>query len=77
MFILYDGTIHNHDTLRPVLNTICYKVNRHNNVIEPNYYILVNILVHKGKYDSYVLRSLKTGKTVFAKKIAVFNDDNK
>lgn len=69
-FNFYNGLIHNHENKRPQLNSICYKVSNDWKVNEKQEYILINILVHSGKYDSYVIKNQETGKITTVKKIA-------
>lgn len=68
---LYNGRIHNNDSIRPAIHSTCYKCNADYTYNEKQKYELVNILVHGGNYDSYVLRNIKTGKIVNSTRIAV------
>lgn len=70
-FKLYIGTKHNGDKKRPSLQSICYKVDNDYKPILKTTYVLENILVHSGKYDSYVIRNQETGKTSTVKMISV------
>lgn len=89
MFKLYDGTTMNHENLRPVLcnRYVFIPFNASNKTMKKHYlkvssndfidpfkpYELINILVHKGKYDSYVLKNVCSGKIRNAKKIYIEN----
>lgn len=57
----YDGKYHNYETLRPECNSGKYFLVKGS----PTRYSLINILVHGGRYDTYVLRNIKTGKIIF------------
>lgn len=67
----YNGTIHNNDSSRPVIGITCHKCTETWQYNKNTTYTLINILVHSGKYDSYVLRNTKTGKLSSAKRIAM------
>lgn len=66
-----NGKILHSEEYRPALFTTVYKCNKD---YTPGSvpFELVNILVHKGEYDSYVLRNPETGKTTTATIIAYY-----
>lgn len=66
----YNGRIHNRDAARPEVGSIVYKSNERMEYRDSKYE-LINILVHGGNYDSYVLKNLKTGKQTTSKYIVM------
>lgn len=68
---LYNGHVHNNDSIRPAIHSTCYKCNKDYNYNPKHVYELIDIKVNNGKYDTYVLKNIKTGKTCFSLKIAV------
>ena len=69
----YSGELQNHESMRPSLGIRCYKVKRECmqfSVKDFTEYELINILVHGGKYDSYVIRNTISGKITSTKNIA-------
>lgn len=70
-FSFYNGVEHNNENKRPALNAICYKLTKDFKVSKNAKYELINILTHGGKYDSYVIKNLETGKISSVKKIAI------
>lgn len=69
----YSGDFHNNDAMRPRLYIRCYKASRHGikfTINSSTEYELINILVHKGKYDSYVIKNITSGVITSAKNIA-------
>lgn len=68
----YNGKRDNYDPIRPKTGSICYVTVKGKNDIK-NRYELINILVNNGKYDTYVLKNLKTGKIKKAINITVDN----
>lgn len=61
--IYRDGRIHNNENQRPALGCECYVINARTGEKGATPYKLENILVHGGRYDSYILRNVITGKT--------------
>lgn len=70
-FTFFNGYKHNHENKRPALYSICYKLDKNFKPVMKNKYLLVNILVHGGKYDSYVIKNTETNKTSAVKMIAI------
>lgn len=70
-FTFFNGYKHNHENKRPALYSICYKLDKNFKPVMKNKYLLVNILVHSGKYDSYVIKNTETNKTSTVKMIAI------
>ena len=58
----YNGKLDNYDPNRPKTGSICYAANKERSADIKNRYVLINILVNGGKYDTYVLKNLETGK---------------
>lgn len=76
MFKLYNGKIHNHDSKRPAMGSICKIASIKGTTLNESKanYELINILVNGGKYDSYVCKNVKTGKIKNAGMITINND---
>lgn len=70
-FNYYNGTKHNHDSKRPTIGAACFKLTKDFKVIDNKEYQLINILVHDGKYDSYAIKNMETGKMSTVKAIAI------
>ena len=68
----YVGTIHNTEGQRPMIGIHCRPAGKET----PQVYELVNILTNGGRYDTYVLKNVKTGKMKKAKAITRLTKSN-
>lgn len=62
--MIYNGKIHNRDEFRPAIGITCKKVTIKGNKLTESLqnYKLINIHVHSGKYDSYEIQNIDSGK---------------
>lgn len=68
----YIGTIHNREDLRPMIGIICRPASRETKQV----YRLTNIFTNGGRFDTYELENVKTGKRILTKEIKRLKKSN-